>query len=149
MKKKKNIFEEKILNNLIPVEFSYKDLLQVLIGASILAIPVGFTEETWKLGETLPWANILGLFIVSIMFISMFVYYHYHRSHQKIGRRGHWKHFYHRVTSTYIISFLVVAVLLTLIQRTPWITDIGLAIKRVIIVTFPASMSAVIADTFK
>jgi len=34
------------------VEFRPRDLMQVLIGAAILAVPGAFTEETWRLGET-------------------------------------------------------------------------------------------------
>jgi uncharacterized membrane protein len=41
--------------------FELKDILQVLIGASILAVPIGFTEETWVLGESLPLVNVFGL----------------------------------------------------------------------------------------
>ncbi|MCK4429723.1 MAG: hypothetical protein KAW19_00325, partial [Candidatus Aminicenantes bacterium] len=40
----------KILHKIISplmVEFHPKDVLQVIIGAAILAVPVGFTEETW------------------------------------------------------------------------------------------------------
>ncbi|MBW2995671.1 DUF2391 family protein [Candidatus Woesearchaeota archaeon] len=127
-------------------EFHPKDLLQVMIGASILAIPVGFTEETWELGEILPLLNIILLMALSIFFISAFVYYNYHKHHRL---EKHWTEFIKRVISTYVFSFLVVALLLTLIQKTPWMTDWLLAVKRIIIVTFPSSMSAVVADVIK
>jgi len=42
-----------------------------------------------------------------------------------------------------------VAGLLTIIEVAPWSTDLALTIKRMIIVAFPASMSAVVADTIK
>jgi len=127
-------------------EFQFKDLLQVMIGASILAIPVGFTEETWELGATLPFLNVLILFAITVLFIAAFVYYHYYAEH---GLEKHFWEFIKRTFSTYIASFVVVAVLLTIIQRTPWTTDFILALKRVIIVTFPSSMSAVVADILK
>lgn len=140
--------EEELLQRIIPpfkVEFSAKDLLQVIVGATILAVPVGFTEETWELGGSLPTLNILGIFLLSILFISAFVYYHYYR-----GRAiTHSAHFIKRVFSTYLVSFLVVGIILTLIQRTPWTADWVLAIKRVVIVTLPSSMSATVADTIK
>lgn len=138
--------EHKILSHLPFSEFHPKDLLQVVIGASILAIPVGFTEETWKLGETLPAINIIAIIILSIFFISAFVYYNYHRHHKFLK---HWEDFFQRVISTYIFAFIVVALILTLIQRAPWFLDIGLALKRIAIVAFPASMSAAIADVIK
>lgn len=124
--------------------FELKDILQVIIGATILAIPVGFTEETWRLGEFLPWLNIIGLFLLSILFIAAFVYYNYHKAHE-----FHKSEFIKRVISTYAFSFIVVAVILTLIQRTPWSTDFALALKRVIIVTLPSTMSAAVADVLR
>ena len=130
------------------VEFHPKDLLQIMIGASILAIPVGFTEETWQLGENLPWLNIIGLLVLSLTFISAFIYYNYHY-HRRRPLKKHFSEFVKRVFSTYVFSFLVVAILMTLIQRAPWATDLLIAIKRVIIVAFPASMSAAIADVIR
>ncbi|MBU1111845.1 MAG: DUF2391 family protein [archaeon] len=136
----------KILHKIIQplrVEFHLKDLLEVIIGASILAIPVALTEETWRLGETLRILNLIGFLVISFLFIGGFVYYTYYRKHIK----EHWTKFIKRVFFTYIISFLVVGMLLTLIDKAPWTTDWLLALKRVIIVTFPASMSGTIADT--
>ena len=126
--------------------FHLKDLLQIIIGASILAIPVGFTEETWHLGDVLPSANVFGIVALSMLFISAFVYYNYHRHHKM---KHHWEKYVKRIISTYIFAFLVVALILTLIQRAPWTVDIVLALKRTAIVTFPASMSAAIADVLK
>ncbi|MBW2965727.1 DUF2391 family protein [Candidatus Woesearchaeota archaeon] len=139
---------EEILHKIVHpvrVEFHVKDILQVIVGASILAIPVGYTEETWRLGEILPLANIIGFILLSLLFISAFTYYHYY--HNNISK--HWDHFIKRVLLTYLTSFLVVAILLSLIQRTPWTTNLFLAFKRTIIVAFPASMSGAIADVIK
>ena len=60
-------------------EFRPKDLLQVIIGASILAVPVGFTEETWRLAHEMPIRNIFILSAISLIFIGSFVYYNYYR----------------------------------------------------------------------
>lgn len=127
------------------VEFHFEDLLQVLIGAAVLAIPVGFTAEVWRLGVNLPGFNVFLIGIVSVLFISAFTYHHYY--HKKI--KTHWPDFTERVLFTYVISFLVVAVLLTLIQQTPWVSDFSLALKRTVIVTLPSTMSAAIADVLK
>ena len=127
-------------------EFHLKDVLQVLIGASILAIPVGFTKEVWDLGSSLPITNIFGFIFLSLIFISLFTYYHYHKEH---GLKKHHKHFIKRIVLTYILAFFVVAIILILIQEAPWKTDWVLAFKRIILVTFPASMSGAIADTIK
>jgi len=139
---------EKVLHKVVSplmLEFNPKDVLQVIVGSAILAVPVGFTEETWHLGESLPLQNIIYLLALSLLFISAFVYYNYYKEHIST----HWDELLKRVISTYIISFLVVATLLTLIQRTPWSTDWLLAFKRVVIVAFPSSMSAAVADMIK
>ncbi len=127
-------------------EFHLKDVLQVIIGASILAIPVGLQDETWTLGETLPIINVFGFVILSFLFISLFTYYHYHKEQ---GLKKYHKHFTRRVILTYVLSFFVVAILLTLIQKAPWQTDWILAFKRIVLITFPASMSGTIADVIK
>jgi len=135
----------KIISPLM-VEFYPRDLIQIIVGASILAIPVAFTEETWRLGETLPITKVLGIMVLSLFFISIFVYYNFYR---KEHFREHWQEFIKRVLSTYLISLLVVALILTLIEQAPWTTAYLLAIKRVILVSFPASMSAAVADMIK
>ena len=127
-------------------EFHLKDVLQVIIGASILAIPVGFTKEVWELGETLPMINISGFIILSLLFISLFTYYHYHREY---GLKKHSKHFVKRVVLTYVLAFFVVAILMTLIQKAPWNENFILTFKRIALVTFPASMSGTFADVIK
>ncbi|MDO8474196.1 MAG: DUF2391 family protein [bacterium] len=125
--------------------FQIKDMLQVIIGATILSIPVAYTGEVWQLAETLPMRNILGFLGLSLVFISLFVYHHYHREETEMR----WGEFAKRVLSTYILSFLVVALILTMIERAPWGADWLLAVKRTILVAFPASMSAVVADVLK
>jgi uncharacterized membrane protein len=128
-----------------PVEFKLRDIMQIVIGSAILAVPVGFTEETWKLGENLPMFNIIALLGLSLLFISLFVYHNYYKNHIKES----WDEFIKRVIGTYLVSVIVVGILLTIIQRAPWSTDLVLALKRTIIVAFPASMSAAVADMIK
>jgi uncharacterized membrane protein len=41
------------------LSFNLKDASQVAIAAFALAVPVSFSEEAWKLGETLPLTNLL------------------------------------------------------------------------------------------
>ena len=135
---------QKIINPVMS-EFYPRDIVQVIVGATLLAIPVAFTEETWKLGESLPFFNIFLLFILSLCFISSFVYYNYYRKKFK----NNWKEYVKRVVSTYLISFIVVTSILVIIDKAPWFTNWSLALNRSIIVTFPASMSAAIADTVK
>jgi len=127
------------------VELRPRDIMQIIVGASILSIPVGFTEETWNLGERLPLNNVLALAIISMVFIALFVYFNFYRFHLK----SYVFEYIKRVVAIYTLSLLVVGVLLSLIEKCPWGTDNILALKRIIIVAFPASMSAAISDTLK
>jgi len=54
--------------NPVMVKFYSRDVMQIIVGASILAIPVAFTEETWNLGASLPFMNIIGLLLLSVLF---------------------------------------------------------------------------------
>ena len=127
------------------VEVRARDVMQMMVGASILAIPVGFTEETWNLGTTLPLRNVLALTCISLLFIAAFVYFNFYRFHLK----GYRWQFVKRVFGIYVVALAVVAVLLTIIDKCPWGIDNVVAMKRVIIVAFPASMSAAVSDMLK
>lgn len=52
-----------------------------------------------------------------------------------------------RVLVIYAITLVIVGALLTIIQRAPWGHDLALAVKRTLIVSFPASMSAAVSDS--
>jgi len=127
------------------VELKPRDIMQIIVGATILAIPVGLTEETWQLAEQLNVNNVLLLGGISIFFISLFVYFNFYRFHLKENAAKYIK----RVLATYGLSLLVVGVLLTIIEKCPWGVDNLLAIKRIVITAFPASMAATISDTMK
>ena len=127
------------------LEFRARDIMQVVIGASLLAIPVSLTEEAWILGEILPTSNIILIAILSLLLISVFVYYNFY----KVTLKGFVADFIKRIIGTYLISLLVVALILSIIQKCPWGLDNLLAIKRIIIVAFPAAMSGTLSDTIK
>jgi len=127
------------------VELRPRDIMQIIIGATILAIPIGFTEETWILGKELSLVRVFLLSGVSILFLSLFVYFNFYRFHLK----DHVFDYVKRVIVTYLLSIMVVGTLLTLINKCPWNTDSLLAIKRIIITAFPASMAATLSDTLK
>lgn len=137
-----------VLNHLLRplmVEFRPRDWLQVIVGSSLLAIPMAFTAETWELGQQLPMLNVGILSGLSLFFIALFVYFNFYRYFLK----DNLVHYTVRVLATYLISFLVVAILLTILDKCPWGLDNLLALKRIIIVAFPASMSATVSDVLK
>jgi uncharacterized membrane protein len=127
------------------VELRKRDIVQILVGSTILAIPVGFTEETWNLGQRLPMTNILLLALFSILFIALFVYMNFYRHYF----REHVAAYIKRVISIYLLSLIVVGLLMTVILQCPWGVDNLLAIKRIVIVSFPASLSATLTDAIK
>jgi uncharacterized membrane protein len=127
------------------VELRARDIIQIVVGATLLAIPVAFTEETWQLGKKLPLLNISAIALLSIFFIALFVYANFYRFYLK----GFVFEYIKRVIAIYVISLVVVGLLMTLIQQCPWGVDNILAIKRIILVAFPASMSAVATDAIK
>jgi len=99
----------------------------------------------WDLAVELPLVNVLLLSAMSLLFIGLFVYLNFYRFMLK----EHRFEFIKRVVSIYFLSLVVVGLILTIIQKCPWGTDSLLALKRTLIVAFPASMSAAVSDVLK
>jgi uncharacterized membrane protein len=135
---------QKILSPLM-IEMYPRDIMQIIVGACILALPLAFTQETWEIGSSLPNENILAIMFISIFLTATFVYYNIYKTHLK----NHWRSFIKRVITTYLLAFLVAGFILTLIDVAPWQTDVILALKRTILIALPASMSASVADVIK
>ncbi|HKZ34095.1 MAG TPA: DUF2391 family protein [Candidatus Nanoarchaeia archaeon] len=131
------------------VEFDLHDLIQVIIGASIIAVPTGFQEEAWNIGGTIPLFNTFIIMIMTLFFISIFTYFHYHKEHLNANPKYHLLELTKRVVITYVFSFIVVAIFLSVIQITSWGADALISFKRVAVLTFPASIGAAVSDTIK
>lgn len=127
------------------IEFRPRDIMQVVVGASLFAIPLAFTEEVWALGAQLPAQNVAGIAFVSVTFIAAFVFFNIFRFNLKKNVFN----YFIRVIGTYALSALVVAAILTLIGKCPWGVDNAVAIKRIVLVAFPASMSGTLSDTIR
>jgi len=56
------------------MNLNLEDASQIAIGAFALAVHVSFSEEAWKLGETLPLINLLLVFVLSVVILGFFVY---------------------------------------------------------------------------
>ena len=124
--------------------FNLEDASQIAIGAFALAVPISFSEEAWKLGETLPLTNLLMVFILSVIFIGFFAY--------ESVFQGNIKYrvpiFMLRIAIAYTITAIVVALVLFSLNKFPLFTDTLVAFKRLIVITMPASMGAIIVDSF-
>lgn len=129
----------------VMVELYPRDIMQLIVGATLLSVPVSFTEEVWRLGEVLPLFNIICLLLVSLTFSALFIYYNFYRHHFAT----HKTEFIKRILSLYLISLGVSLLILFLIDKAPVNTDLVLTFKRMVLVSFPASMSAAVADMIK
>ncbi len=121
-----------------------EDIVQIAVGASALTVPVAFSEESWKLSETLPFVNIIVLFILSLLFIGVYSYYGIYQGNVK----HRYFHFILRVLINYCITFIIVFIILVALNRMPISDEPIIAIKRIILLSFPASMGGVIVDGF-
>ena len=126
------------------LSFNSEDASQVAIGAFALAVPVSFSEEAWKLGETLPIANLLIIFSLSVIFLSFFAYESVFQGNIKYRIPV----FIIRILIAYFIAALVVALVLLSLDKFPLLAEPVIAIKRLIVITMPASMGAIIVDSF-
>jgi hypothetical protein len=78
-------------------------------------------------------------------FVATFGYFLFYPGHLK----GNELEFAKRVVAVYAITFLVSAMLLTLLQKCPWTTDPGTAFGRIVLVAFPGCFSATVVDSLK
>lgn len=126
------------------LSFNLEDASQVAIGAFALAVPVSFSEEAWKLGETLPLTNLFLVFVLSVVFLSFFAYESVFQANIKYRISV----FLIRIVIAYLIAALVVTLVLIALNKFPLFTEPVIALKRLIVITMPASMGAIIADSF-
>jgi uncharacterized membrane protein len=127
------------------VELRPRDIWQILLGASVLALPLSLTEEVWTLGSELPMLNDLILAGLSLIVIANFIYFNFYRFYFS----DHIFNYLKRVLATYLLALAAAAVFLTLFDKAPWDTALLVTVRRMIIVAFPASMSATISDVIK
>lgn len=126
------------------ISFNLEDASQVMIGAFALAVPISFSEEAWKLGETLPLTNLLLLFLLSVFFLGFFAY----ESVFQGNIRYRIPVFLFRIGIAYLIAGIVVALVLMALNKFPLLSDPTTALKRLIVISMPASMGAIIVDSF-
>ncbi|MGS2719046.1 DUF2391 family protein [Paraglaciecola aestuariivivens] len=124
--------------------FNSEDASQIAIGAFAMAMPIAFTQEAWKMAETLPIANLILLALLSLFFLTHYTYFSLFQSDIK-----------HRVTSycvriflAYFITLIVVGLILLALNKFPIYDTPLIAIKRLIIIAMPASLGAIIVDSF-
>ncbi|MGB6135197.1 MAG: DUF2391 family protein, partial [Shewanella sp.] len=82
--------------------------------------------------------------LLSLAFITLFAYQSVFQGNI-VNRR---EAFLLRVVVAYLLTLLVVGIVLLALNKLPLLTDPILALKRIILIAMPASMGAIIVDSF-
>lgn len=120
-----------------------EDIIQIAIGAFALAVPISFSEEAWKMSVTLPFYNLFLVFALSVTFLGIYAYYSVFQG--QVSKR--YDIFILRIFIAYIISAMVVALVLLALDKLPMIVEPIIALKRLVLITMPASMGAIVVDS--
>ena len=123
--------------------FNLEDVSQIFVGAFALALPISFSEEAWRMGQALPNHKIILLFLASLIFIALYTYESVFQRNIKCRQFE----FFIRIFVTYVMTALVVCFILFCLDKLPVIEDPMVAFKRVVIITLPASMGAIVVDS--
>lgn len=124
-------------------KLNLEDISQMVIGAAVMAVPIAFSEELWNFGETLPALNIVLLFC-----ISLFIQFFYTHFSIFQGRESRKRIIASRVLLNYVLTFITVAIILLALNRLSFTSNYLVGFYRIIILSFPASLGAVIVDGF-
>ncbi len=125
-------------------KFNLEDAAQIFVGAFALGAPVSFSEEAWRLAETLPAVNFALLIGLSLFFLGLYAYesmFDRQIAARKIS-------FILRVSICYLITLIVIALVLLCLNKLPLLSEPLIAVKRILIVSMPASMGAIVVDSF-
>ena len=120
---------------------TWRDVAEIVIGGCVLAFPVSVTEEVWNLSKTLRLGRVLYMSTWSVIFIALFNYHRYFRGQL----RGNVGRFVLRVAAVYFVTVASAATILLALNQLTTVETV-VAIKRVVIVSFPASFAATIVD---
>ncbi|WP_346862237.1 DUF2391 family protein [uncultured Draconibacterium sp.] len=121
----------------------FEDLSQVIIGSSVLSVPIAFTEEAWNLSKTIPVLNLGVIIILTLCFIGIYAFKGIFQGHIKQRKAT----FVKRVFIDYGVTLLVVVIVLFALNKFPISENPLIALKRVIIISFPASMGGIVVDS--
>ena len=101
--------------------------------------------RSWNLGDDLSSLHAILIVLVSLLFTAGFTYAVFYRDHFK----GYEDEFVKRLVSSYLVTLTVSALVLLLVDKFPLIEEPGAAIRRAILVAFPATFSATVVDSLK
>ena len=119
-----------------------RDLAEIIVGSCVLAFPVAVTEEVWTISESLSLSRVLYLSSGSLLFIGLFSYQRYYSGRM----RGNVGRLLIRVFAIYFVTMVVSASILLALDHLTTTETVIIAVKRVVIVSFPASFAATVVD---
>lgn len=131
--------------NPIMVELKPRDIIQIFAGSLFIAAPLSFTEEVWVISAELGAINVFLLWSCSLITVVLFVFYNFYRASLK----GHVIEFIKRIIAIYLISIFSVVLILSLIDKFPIVSETEIAVKRVLIIGFPAVFGGTLSDFLK
>jgi uncharacterized membrane protein len=126
----------------VRVEFVRRDVAEIAIGACVMAFPVAVSQEIWDLGEQLTLLRVMLFALASILVLGLLVFL-LHRGPETPSDRGV---FLSRVLSTYGLTLVIAALLLFGVDRLDLFGHPWVAIKRTVLVAFPACFAATVVD---
>ena len=124
------------------IYFNWEDIVQIMIGAFALSVPISFSEEAWRFGESLPMPNLILVMVLSLLFLSFYAYQNVFQG----DIRSRPFTYLSRIFLAYGITLLVVSLVLLSLDKLPLVGDPLTAFKRMIIISMPASMGAIVVD---
>ena len=125
-------------------KIDFEDIGQVTLGSAIMATPVAFSEEAWKFGETLPIGNIVGLVFLSLLIIGFYIYHGIFQG--KVNDKK--TVFLGRIIIDYVATLAVVSIVLLVLNKVSLPFESFIEVKRIFVLSFPASLGAVVVDSF-
>jgi uncharacterized membrane protein len=109
-----------------------------------LSVPIAFSQEAWDLAASLPMGNLLLVVGLSLGFIALYAY----QSVFQARIRSRILVFLLRIILAYTLTLVVVSIVLLALDKWPLLTEPYLALKRTLLIAMPASMGAIIVDSF-
>ncbi|MFT7035159.1 MAG: putative membrane protein [Cyclobacteriaceae bacterium] len=114
----------------------------MIIGSTILTIPITFTEEAWRLSETLSIINLVGMFFMSIAFLAMYTYHGIFQGGIK-NRKGTYLWW---IFVDYLVTHTVVCLILLVLNKLCILNEASIAFSRMNIMLL--LLGAVLIDCF-
>ena len=144
MFKGKEIFS-KVATTVLPNRFTFKDIAQQIVGATILSAPFAVTEEVWNLANNLNVTHVIAIVFLTILFdVLLFNYTKYQSLEKKKLMLPL------RIMSLIIVTYITSGIVLSVfgviggqIQDSVW------AMKLIVMVGLFANIGVSTADLIK